>query len=219
MNKFKIVFVGFAIGLVVIVSWLIVPMFTASEISQRKFPTKAADLLPTLPVPREKVKDSSGASMSVAEIVFVPRVIDGDTIVVEPVDPATGVPGKQETVRYIGMDTPETVSPTKPVECYGHEASARNKELVDGKYVVIVKDESDKDKYGRLLRFVYLLNDNSNTVSLGTFVDLELVKEGFARVLTIPPNTEFEAEFNAAAAAAASAKLGFWGACPTYPFQ
>ena len=147
------------------------------------------------------------------QIVFVPRVIDGDTIEVQPVDPKTGSLGQQEVVRYIGMDTPETVDPDKPVECYGHEASVRDKALVEGKYVAMTKDVSEYDKYGRLLRFVYLL-DASNTM-----VDLELVKEGYARVLTIPPDVEYADEFNAAAATAQSEKLGFWSACPTFPFQ
>jgi micrococcal nuclease len=166
---------------------------------------------PTLPVP-SAVSDS-GLPPS-AQIVFVPRVIDGDTIVIESVDLMTGAPiGKPETVRYVGMDTPETVNPKKPVECYGHEASERNKALVDGEYVAIVRDVSDRDKYGRLLRFVYLL-DATNTL-----VDLELVREGYARPLTIPPDTEFEAEFKAAAATAKSAGHGFWSACAKYPFE
>jgi len=154
-----------------------------------------------------------------AEIAFVSRVVDGDTIDVQPVDAVTGVFGKQETVRYIGMDTPETVSPSKPVECYGHEASARNKELVEGKYVALIKDKGDKDKYGRLLRFVYLVNEASGTISTGTFINLELVNEGMARVLSVPPNTALAPQFMAAAVAAQSAKLGFWGNCSSSPFK
>jgi micrococcal nuclease len=169
---------------------------------------KIVDLPPTMPVPT-----SIFARNENAEIVFVPRIIDGDTIQVETVNPTTGVPGKIQTVRYVGMDTPETVDPKKPVECYGHEASARDKALVEGKYVAITKDVSEHDKYGRLLRFVYLL-DATNTM-----VNLELVKEGYARVLTIPPDVEYEDEFNAAASSAQAMKLGFWGACPTYPFE
>ena len=169
---------------------------------------KLAMIAPTLPVPK----------IAAAEIVFVPRVIDGDTIVVEPVDATTGKPGKPETVRYVGMDTPETVSPVKPVECYGHEASVRNKALVDGKYVAIVKDVSEHDKYGRLLRFVYPLNSIAPFSIASTSIDLELVAEGYARVLTIPPDTEYEAQFKAASVAAKAAKLGFWGACSSYPF-
>jgi micrococcal nuclease len=214
MKKFKIVFIVLAVMVVALVIWLAIPKWVTANPARSKFPVKAADILPTMPVPKSQVlgqRTSVGTGLASAQIVFVPRVIDGDTIVVEPVDAVTGEAGRQETVRYIGMDTPETVSPTKPVECYGHEASARNKALVDGKYVAIAAGAGDKDKYGRLLRFVYLLD--------GTLVDLELVKEGYARVLTIPPNSEFEDEFKAAAAAAQASKLGFWGACPVYPFQ
>ena len=76
-------------------------------------------------------------------------MIDGDTIEVD-------MNGSQYTVRYIGMDTPETVHPTRGVEPYGHEASKRNRELVEGKTVYLEKDISETDRYGRLLRYVYL---------------------------------------------------------------
>ena len=206
MNKNKLVKTA---GLVALITLVVSGMvwfgicFTMSRTVKDHRAAKLIMLQPTLPVPT--------ANASSSEIVFVPRVIDGDTIVVEPVDPATGEPGKQETIRYIGMDTPETVSPTKPVECYGHEASDQNKALVLGKYVAIARDAGDKDKYGRLLRFVYLLD--------GTFINLDLVKNGYARVFTVPPNTEFEPDFKAAAASAKAAGLGFWGACKEYPFN
>jgi micrococcal nuclease len=77
----------------------------------------------------------------------VTRVVDGDTIKVE-------IDGVQYDVRYIGIDTPETVHPSQPVGCFGPEASARNKELVDGKRVGLEKDVSEMDRYGRLLRYV-----------------------------------------------------------------
>lgn len=214
MNKYKIVVIVFVSVLVII----FISLTLHTSVSRRQsFSVKAVDILPTLPVPKP-VAVSGALKSSSSEIVFVPRVIDGDTIVVEPVDSSTGEPGKQQTVRYIGMDTPETVSPTKPVECGGHEASARNKELVDGNYVAIAKDVTDKDTYGRLLRFVYLVSDASGTIPAGTLVNLELVKEGYARVLTIPPNTEFANEFNIAASSAQAEKLGFWGECTMYPF-
>jgi micrococcal nuclease len=133
---------------------------------------------------------------------FVVRVIDGDTIRVN-------VDGKEDTVRYIGMDTPESVSPKKPVECFAHEAAARNKELVEGKYVYLQKDVSNRDQYGRLLRFVYVSS---------TFVNLELVKEGYARVYRFPPDFDHQKEFVAAAAEAKSANLGFWARCAMSPF-
>lgn len=102
-----------------------------------------------------------------SNLFLVTRVIDGDTIELE----------NGERVRYIGIDTPETVDPRKPVQCFGVEASKKNKELVEKKQVWLVKDVTDRDRYGRPLRYVYLGDpENSNTV----FVNLELVKEGFA---------------------------------------
>ncbi|MBI2850703.1 MAG: thermonuclease family protein [Chloroflexi bacterium] len=90
------------------------------------------------------------------------RVIDGDTIELQD--------GRH--VRYLGIDTPETVHPTKPVQPFGPEASARNTELVEGKTVYLQKGQRDIDEYGRFLRYVYVD---------GTFVNAELVAEGLAR--------------------------------------
>lgn len=130
------------------------------------------------------------------EKLLVTRVIDGDTIEV-----AGG-----ERIRYIGIDTPETVDPRRPVGCFGHEASAKNKELVENKYVRLEKDIVDKDKYGRLLRYVYV--DDK-------FVNLELVKNGFAHILTIPPDVKYTEEFLKAEREAREAKRGLWGTCAT----
>lgn len=137
----------------------------------------------------------SADGSSTTTLFVVARVIDGDTFELE-----TG-----EKVRYIGIDTPETVDPDKPVQCYGHEASAFDKQLIEGKKVRLVADTTDKDKYGRLLRYVYLED--------GTFVNLQIIQEGYARVLTIPPNLAFHTLFIQAARAAEAAKKGLWGAC------
>lgn len=125
----------------------------------------------------------------------VTRVVDGDTI---EVDGTT-------KVRYLGMDTPETVDPRKPVQCFGHEASDYNHKLVEGKFVRLVRDVEDTDKYGRLLRYVYLQD--------GTFVNLQLVAQGYARTYTWPPNIAHTQEFVAAEQAAKAAGLGRWSAC------
>lgn len=127
--------------------------------------------------------------------ITVTRVVDGDTIELE-----TG-----ERVRYIGVDTPETVDPRKAVQCFGREASAFNKQLVEGKSVKLVADVVNKDRYGRLLRYVYL--------SDGTFVNLKLAQDGYARPLTIPPDVHFSKDFVAAAHEAQEAGRGLWGAC------
>ena len=101
----------------------------------------------------------SSSSPAPSGFVRVTRVVDGDTIVVE---------GNLK-VRFIGVNTPETVDPRRPVQCFGHEASDFNKSLLEGKVVRLVKDISDTDKYGRLLRYVYMED--------GTFVNLALVSQ------------------------------------------
>lgn len=136
----------------------------------------------------------------------VTRVVDGDTIHVD-------IAGQDFTVRYIGMNTPETVAPDKPVECYGPEASARNKQLVTGQMVELEKDVSETDQYGRLLRFVWL-PDSSHT-GQGEMVDALLVQEGYARLDTFPPDVRYEGLFAQLQQQAQTAHAGLWGAVCT----
>lgn len=136
-----------------------------------------------------------------AELHEVVRVIDGDTIQVD-------IDGSLERVRYIGIDTPETVHPRKGVECFGKEASAKNAALVDGKKVRLVRDVSDRDRYGRLLRYVWVDD---------VFVNLELVREGYAQVSTYPPDVEHTDAFIAAQREARTGHRGLWSACPVQP--
>jgi micrococcal nuclease len=127
----------------------------------------------------------------------VAEVIDGDTIRL-----ASG-----ETVRYIGVDTPETRHPQKGVECYGTEASNRNKQLVEGARVRLEKDVSDTDRYGRLLRYVYVDD---------TFINFELVAQGYARAASFPPDVAHQDTFQEAETDAREAGRGLWGAgCET----
>ncbi len=147
----------------------------------------------TSPVAQRQLMDKKGAQQ-----VLVKRVVDGDTIELE-----TG-----EKVRYIGVDTPETVSPKKKVQCFGKEASAYNKQLVAGQRVRLEKDISETDRYGRLLRYVYL--------SDGTFVNLKLVQDGYANVSTFPPDVKFSQGFVAAAREAREKKVGLWEKCKRY---
>ena len=135
---------------------------------------------------------------------LVSRVIDGDTIELE----------NGEKVRYIGIDTPETLDPRKPVQCFGKDASNKNKELVEGKPVWLVKDISDKDKYGRLLRYVYL---GDPTQESSTFVNLELVKQGFAHSYSYPPDIKFQEKFIEAEREAREAGRGLWFSCQILP--
>jgi micrococcal nuclease len=127
----------------------------------------------------------------------VVRVVDGDTIV-------ASVEGEDEYVRYIGVDTPETVKPDTPVQCFGPRASDENHRLVEGRTVRLTFDREARDDYGRLLAYVH---------AGGRFVNAELVRGGYARTLEIAPNTSHAAELQRLAARAARAGRGLWGAC------
>lgn len=127
-------------------------------------------------------------------LVLVTRVVDGDTIEIE---------GGQK-IRYIGIDTPETVHPNKVVECFGVEASNYNKSLVDGKRVRLEKDITDIDRYGRLLRYVYVDD---------VFVNLKMVQDGYAKSYTYPPDVKHQDLFLAANREAMTTNKGLWGSC------
>lgn len=127
---------------------------------------------------------------------LVLAVIDGDTIEVL-------VDGRRERVRYIGMDTPE-VWPADQIECYGPEASARNAQLVAGQRVELESDLTDRDRYGRLLRYVWLGE---------TFVNAELLVEGFAQVTTYPPDVRYVELYRDLQRQAREAGRGLWSAC------
>jgi len=129
-------------------------------------------------------------------------VVDGDTIHVS-------IDGRQYTVRYIGIDTPETVRPNHPVEWMGPEATAANEALVAGKTVYLEKDVSETDGYGRLLRYVYLAD--------GTMVNLELVRQGYAHAGSYPPDVKHQALLNRAEREAREAGRGLWGPEGTTP--
>lgn len=129
----------------------------------------------------------------------VTKVVDGDTFQING----------ELTVRFIGIDTPETVDPRRPVGCFGKEASNETKGLLDGKIVILQKDVSDKDKYGRLLRYVFLPLDGNRAL----FVDDYLVRTGFARVLTYPPDVKYSGQLKEAEKEAREAGRGLWKAC------
>jgi micrococcal nuclease len=127
-------------------------------------------------------------------------VVDGDTIEVE-------IDGQEYRVRYIGIDAPETVKQGTPVEWMGPEASAANKALVTRKLVYLEKDVSNVDKYGRLLRYVFLAD--------GTFVNGELVRQGYAQAITYPPDVKYQDRLRVLQREARAAGLGLWGPEPT----
>jgi micrococcal nuclease len=133
----------------------------------------------------------------------VVRVVDGDTIV-------ASVEGADQDVRYIGVDTPETVKPGTPVQCFGKRASAENHRLVEGRTVRLVFDRERRDVYGRLLAYVYTTGSRDHGSG---FVNAELVRDGYARTLSIAPNTAHAPLFDHLAAHAGERGRGLWGNC------
>ncbi len=130
----------------------------------------------------------------------VVRVIDGDTIV-------ASFDGSEERIRLIGINTPETVDPRRPAECYGAEASVRTKTLLpEGTAIRVERDAELRDRYERLLAYVRRTSDD-------LFVNLSLIQDGFARSYPYPPNTAHQRDFSAAERAARSASAGLWGSC------
>ncbi len=137
-----------------------------------------------------------GPNMQVATVT---KVTDGDTI-----ELSTG-----QKIRYIGIDAPETKHPTKGVQCFGKEASAINKELVQGKEILVTKDFSETDRYGRLLRFVYIKHASDSAL----FVNNYLVEQGFAHASSFPPDIAKNDDFNEAQQYAQKNNKGLWNAC------
>ncbi|MBI2913209.1 MAG: thermonuclease family protein [Chloroflexi bacterium] len=133
----------------------------------------------------------------------VTRVVDGDTI-------DAVIEGQQFRLRYIGIDTPETVDPRRPVGCFGKEASQRNRELVEGKTVLLEKDVSETDQFGRLLRYVWLA-DPSTGSGQAQMVNATLVQEGYALASTYPPDVKHAELFASLQAEAREAGRGLWG--------
>lgn len=130
--------------------------------------------------------------------VAVDRVVDGDTVRV-------WIDGKSESVRYIGIDTPESVKPDSPVECFGEEAKRFNQELLDDSpRVTLVFGREKRDRFGRLLAYVY---------SGGRLLQAEMLRLGFAITLEVPPNTSRASEFSELEEAARAAGRGLWSAC------
>ncbi len=144
-----------------------------------------------------------GSSLSMGptgptQVAHVTKITDGDTIHVD-------IDGDDYRLRYIGMDTPESVKPGTSVEPYARAASAANAALVADRDVVLEKDVSETDRYGRLLRYVWLREGAG-----WTMVNVELVRMGYANVLTYPPDVKYAAQFVDAEQAAREAGRGLW---------
>lgn len=188
--KSKLIFLPFilvAAGLLIITLALFSPPVT----KESSKPTPSPSFSTSQVVKGEQISQTQNIT---SNGIKVTKVIDGDTIEIE---------GGQR-VRYIGIDTPETVHPSKLVQCFGREASAKNKELVEGKTVELEKDISETDKYGRLLRYVY---------AGGTFVNQYLITEGYAHSSTYPPDIKYQNQFTEAEKEARENNRGLWGVC------
>jgi len=132
----------------------------------------------------------------------VVAVVDGDTVDID-------LGGRTERVRLLGIDTPETVDPDRPVGCHGPEASALTHSLLpDGTAVRLERDEEARDRYGRLLAYVFRVDDD-------VFVNEAILAAGEAEILSIEPNHAYAGQLAAVADAARAAGLGLWGACPS----
>lgn len=139
-----------------------------------------------------------GSGLVEAQVI---KVVDGDTIDVL-------IDGAQYRVRYILVDTPETKHPERGVEPFGPEAFEANRALVEGKPVLLEKDVSETDRYGRLLRYVYVDE---------LMVNEELLRLGLAQVATFPPDVKYVERFLQVQAEARAAGVGLWGATATEP--
>jgi micrococcal nuclease len=130
-----------------------------------------------------------------AVTVRVERVVDGDTFI-------AAVAGRSERVRLIGVDTPETVDPDRPVQPYGKQASNFARQMLGGRTVRLVGDVEPRDKFGRLLAYVWLPD--------GTFWNALLAAEGYAQLITIPPDVTYAGLFRRLVEEARSANRGLW---------
>ena len=143
-------------------------------------------------------KISPASSLKDSGIYYpVVKVVDGGTIAVE-------MNGKSETIRLIGLDTPETVDPRKPVQCFGEEASKKAKEILTGKRVRLEMDASQGklDKYGRLLAYIFLED--------GTFFNQLMISEGYGHEYTYNLPYKYQKEFKEAEKTAREEKKGLW---------
>lgn len=132
------------------------------------------------------------------ETAVVTRIVDGDTV-------EATVGGVPTTIRYIGVDTPESKKPNTPVQCYALEATEVNKALVQGQTVLLERDRTNIDRFGRMLRYVYLAD--------GRMVNEELIKLGAGFAKRYKPDTKHAVKLETAQRTAQSTRAGLWGAC------
>jgi endonuclease YncB( thermonuclease family) len=160
--------------------------------------------LPTAPPIPQPAQTQPQPQLNLTE-ARVNRIIDGDTI--EIIEPASGT---RRSLRFIGMNTPETKHPSRPVECFGIEAEEATHYFIDqaGWKVYLEKDVSETDGYGRLLRYVYIELEDELVM-----LNYILVVEGFATVATYPPDVKYQNDFLEAQKEARWNGSGLWGSC------
>jgi micrococcal nuclease len=196
-RKYKLIGILFVIMLIYITGNTSLASYLPKNM--RGYIAPSPTIIPTVPKPEitssyQDYAFPTIASPSAMQTVKVTRVTDGDTIVLEG-----GI-----KLRYIGINAPESVDPRRPLQCFGKEASTRNRELVEGKLIQLEKDVNETDRYGRLLRYVYID---------GMMINEQLVREGYAIASAYPPDVKHQEQLRAAERVARENKLGLWAAC------
>ena len=149
---------------------------------------------------KDSQKDAAASTSALKANATIEYVVDGDTVDMI-------IDGVEERVRLIGIDTPETKKANTPIQCFGPEATAFTQSLLpEGTAVYLERDVEARDVYGRLLAYAYV-------AETGSFVNLEIVRAGYAQPLTIPPNVAHSTEFVDAARTAEHDNVGLWAAC------
>ncbi len=140
------------------------------------------------------------------EEVKVNRVVDGDTVVLED----------GRTIRLLNVDTPETKKPGVAVMCYGPEASSYTTKMLENRIILIKPDKEDKDRYGRSLRFIFFVGEDTSAIA--NSFNAKLIKEGYAKSSTVKPNNTYQNYFETLERQTKQLKVGAWGECPD-PFN
>ena len=149
---------------------------------------------------KDSQKDAAHSTSALRANATIEYVVDGDTVDMI-------IDGVEERVRLIGIDTPETKKANTSIQCFGPEATAFTQSLLpEGTAVYLERDVEARDVYGRLLAYAYV-------AETGSFVNLEIVRAGYAQPLTIPPNVAHSTEFVDAARTAEHDNVGLWAAC------
>lgn len=191
------------LGLISLISLILSAYLVSNGVNYNLIENLIQSPSPIIDSPSTTVSPVSTGSAEIqgidGERTKVIKVVDGDTIIVEG----------DRTVRFIGIDTPETVDPRRPVGCFGKEASNKVKELLTDKIIILQKDISETDKYSRLLRYIYLPLENGQMVFMNDY----LVREGYAKSSSYPPDVKYQEQFIEAQRQAQENNRGLWGKC------